>query len=689
MNQCFTNRLLSALAAALLGLTLPLSALAQGVSIGAPAPNASAVLDVSSTTKGLLPPRMTQAQRDDIRPAASAAGLQVYNLDTQRLNFWDGTSWQEVLGAGPLAPSGSTAVYTYTGTVQRYQVPAGVTRVLVTATGAAGIMASTTNRGARVTATLAVVPGEVLAVVVGGQPNLANNGYGQAGGYNGGGPDPIQGYNGGGGTDLRRVTGASPLNPLALGGTLAGTLTSRLLVAGGGGGGGGTNGGAGGGGFAATDFSGNPGQGGKRAGVGEDGGQLGGHGNPTAGSGGGGGLTSGGVSGGTGSSDGALGTGGAGYGGGGGGYYGGSGGCCGLGAAGGGGGSSWVSNAAAIYFPTFEGNVQTGSGQLSIQPVVVTAAPVLDGTNFVNVAGTWTVSGADVYRPAGYVGIGTNTPGAPLDVRVVQPGYPYSGYGYLGPGGTGTNAGSSTGAVSIRATGQVVATQFIATSDERLKTVLGRSDRAADLALLNQLRITDYQMRDRAQFGEQKFKKVLAQEVEQVLPQAVSRHADFLPDVYQLASQVRAQPGDSLLTVALPTALAVPAAVGQRLKLVGPAGEVLARVARPAAVGTRALVVRDAGALAGARVFVFGLEHPDVRAVDYEALAMLNVSATQELARQVAALQRQSAALAARAATAEAAAAAAETNATRATASLASFEQRLRALEAGGAQARK
>jgi hypothetical protein len=51
---------------------------------------------------------------------------------------------------------------------------------------------------------------------------------------------------------------------------------------------------------------------------------------------------------------------------------------------------------------------------------------------------------------------------------------------------------------------------------------------------------------------------------------------------------------------------------------------------------------------------VYGLEHTDVRAVDYEALSMLNVSATQELARKVAALEKQNTALAARAAQAAA-----------------------------------
>ena len=49
------------------------------VGIGTPAPAASAQLDITSTSKGLLVPRMTQAQRTGI--AAPDAGLLVYQTD--------------------------------------------------------------------------------------------------------------------------------------------------------------------------------------------------------------------------------------------------------------------------------------------------------------------------------------------------------------------------------------------------------------------------------------------------------------------------------------------------------------------------------------------------------------------------------------------------------------------------------
>jgi hypothetical protein len=46
------------------------------VGIGTTTPNASAALDITSTTSGLLPPRMTATQRNAI--ASPAAGLIVY-----------------------------------------------------------------------------------------------------------------------------------------------------------------------------------------------------------------------------------------------------------------------------------------------------------------------------------------------------------------------------------------------------------------------------------------------------------------------------------------------------------------------------------------------------------------------------------------------------------------------------------
>ena len=53
--------------------------------------NASAVLQADSTTQGFLPPRMTTTERDAI--STPAAGLMVYNTDTNTAECWNGSVW--------------------------------------------------------------------------------------------------------------------------------------------------------------------------------------------------------------------------------------------------------------------------------------------------------------------------------------------------------------------------------------------------------------------------------------------------------------------------------------------------------------------------------------------------------------------------------------------------------------------
>lgn len=63
------------------------------VGIGIETPHASSILDVTSTSKGLLMPRMTTVQRDDI--ASPATGLFVFNTTTNNLNMFNGVIWYE------------------------------------------------------------------------------------------------------------------------------------------------------------------------------------------------------------------------------------------------------------------------------------------------------------------------------------------------------------------------------------------------------------------------------------------------------------------------------------------------------------------------------------------------------------------------------------------------------------------
>jgi hypothetical protein len=64
------------------------------VIIGGTSPNASAILELSSSTKGFLPPKGTNAQMLAI--ASPVSGLVFYDTTNNKLNVYDGTNWVAV-----------------------------------------------------------------------------------------------------------------------------------------------------------------------------------------------------------------------------------------------------------------------------------------------------------------------------------------------------------------------------------------------------------------------------------------------------------------------------------------------------------------------------------------------------------------------------------------------------------------
>jgi hypothetical protein len=68
------------------------------VLIGAGVTDASAALQLNSVSQGFLLPRMTATQRDSI--ATPAAGLQIYNTDSNEVNFYNGSAWSAISGGG-------------------------------------------------------------------------------------------------------------------------------------------------------------------------------------------------------------------------------------------------------------------------------------------------------------------------------------------------------------------------------------------------------------------------------------------------------------------------------------------------------------------------------------------------------------------------------------------------------------
>ncbi|MEL6356821.1 MAG: tail fiber domain-containing protein [Bacteroidota bacterium] len=201
-----------------------------------------------------------------------------------------------------------------------------------------------------------------------------------------------------------------------------------------------------------------------------------------------------------------------------------------------------------------------------------------------------------------------------------------SNYGFLGNSGAGTNPGSQLALYSLYASGTIGASFYHAFSDARIKRIIQRSNSQADLNTLLAIQITDYQHIDTIQKGNQVHKKVIAQQVAEVFPQAVKKDTkEVIPDIYQ---RTEYRDGWIQLTTNLE--------VGDRVKLITTHSKDIHEVT---AVKVDRFQVTNLDVEEGVTVFVYGREVDDFHTVDYEAIAMLNVSATQAQQERIEALE--------------------------------------------------
>ena len=220
------------------------------------------------------------------------------------------------------------------------------------------------------------------------------------------------------------------------------------------------------------------------------------------------------------------------------------------------------------------------------------------------------------------VGIGTNNPfrGKVEIVGNVRHQDP-RGYSYFkkDPGRTTHIISTTTGynaPYSLYADQFIGALEFNTFSDIRIKEVKGISNSESDLKTLLKLSITDYTYRDKITNDNKPHKKVIGQQVMEVFPQAVCTHTDVVPDIFQSASVNQGW-------VQLPKHGLKP---GERVQILVENREPEIYIIREVTSDKFHVSLDRSG-----EVFVYGRQVDDFHVVDYDALSMLNISASQEL----------------------------------------------------------
>lgn len=234
----------------------------------------------------------------------------------------------------------------------------------------------------------------------------------------------------------------------------------------------------------------------------------------------------------------------------------------------------------------------------------------------------------------GYVGINTNTPTYPLEIGGTNYATDNAPAAELMVQFAGAVPAAATEGVnqeikvSLFVGGTVEADVYYAVSDSRIKNIIGTSNNANDLELIDKIKVIDYTMKDRMTYGNRSFKKVVAQELEEVYPQVVNKQTNFIPNTYQRTGKIIKS--DKGYVLHFNTAHNI-SKNAKFLKVYSKKGDLKLQVINVSSdldVEVKAENLSDS-------LFVYGEEVNDFRTVDYEGLTILNISATQELSKLV------------------------------------------------------
>ena len=227
----------------------------------------------------------------------------------------------------------------------------------------------------------------------------------------------------------------------------------------------------------------------------------------------------------------------------------------------------------------------------------------------------------------GNVGIGTNNPGFRLEVGITTNTQNFTG-AYLNAAGAGTGYAGPWVNIAAKFNGGAWVTEyFTVSSDSRIKEDI--QDIIDDTALQSILTIEPktYKYVDKLQRGDKKVYGFIAQQVKEVIPEAIIIEKSYIPNIYLVADYI-----DYVITLSSqPTKVIIK--VNDKIKCYDKDNkEILVEVIE--VIDDLTFRIKEIE-YTDTKIFVYGTFVDDFHTLNKDYIFTLNVCATQELHRRI------------------------------------------------------
>ena len=190
---------------------------------------------------------------------------------------------------------------------------------------------------------------------------------------------------------------------------------------------------------------------------------------------------------------------------------------------------------------------------------------------------------------------------------------------------------------SIKTEGRIRAQSFDATSDGRIKVLVNPPVHLAIYETIMALEPVSFYYKDSIRFGSNLTLGFIAQDVEKILPQAVSNSSNIVPDIFQFANDIIFDSIEHSILVTLNELPEKPIHIGEKIQVLGSNPHLLEVMS----INGTNLKLKNWLEGPIEELFIYGREVNDFRNIDYNQIFTLNVAATQELIKEVDSLKAQ------------------------------------------------